>query len=111
MNELIALINFFDRNDLESDDRGNYRFTAMVNYSSNVKNIVEYTDVKITMEGFNGGKVSIAEEGELNIDDFHLDFLMNRQEYLCDETTGELIINGTSNKMRGAYMVKINPNI
>ena len=57
--------------------------------------------------GFDAGKISIAEIGELNIDEFHLDFQERFQKYVYDKSNQELIIQGNSPKMNGDYKVKI----
>lgn len=107
MENLINLTNFFNENDLKSDDYGNYKFKGKVEYYSNIKNVVEYPEIKITMAGYNGGKVSIEEVGELNVDEFHLDFEDRFQKYNYNDETKELIVSGKSPKMKGQYTVKI----
>ena len=107
MENLINLTKFFNENDLKSDDYGNYKFKGKVEYYSNIKNVVEYSEIKITMAGYNGGKVSIEEVGELNVDEFHLDFEDKFQKYNYDDETKELVVSGKSQKMNGQYTVKI----
>lgn len=107
MENLINLTKFFNENDLKSDDYGNYKFKGKVEYYSNIKNVVEYSEIKITMAGYNGGKVSIEEVGELNVDEFHLDFEDKFQKYNYDDETKELVVSGKSPKMNGQYTVKI----
>lgn len=107
MKNIINLQDFFNFNNLRSDSEGNYKFSGKVEYFSKIKNVVEYTEVRIIMHGYRGGKVSIAECGELNINEFHLDFEERYQNYEYDKDTKKLIIKGNSPKMRGKYEVKI----
>lgn len=107
MQNIISLTNFFNENDLKSDNYGNYKFQGKVEYFSNIKNVVEFSEIKITMAGYNGGKVSIDEVGELNVEEFHLDFEQDHQKYNYDNKTKELVVSGESKKMNGQYTVKI----
>lgn len=107
MQNIINLTNFFSENDLKPDDSGIYKFKGKVEYFSNIKNVVEFSEIKITMGGYNGGKVSIEETGELNVDEFHLDFEERFQKYNYDDETKELVVSGKSPKMNGQYTVKI----
>ena len=107
MQNIISLTNFFNENDLKSDSYGNYKFQGKVEYFSNIKNVVEFSEIKITMAGYDGGNVSIDEAGELNVEEFHLDFKQNRQIYNYDNKTKQLVVSGKSTKMNGQYTVKI----
>ena len=107
MQNIISLTNFFNENDLKSDSYGNYKFQGKVEYFSNIKNVVEFSEIKITMAGYNGEKVSIVEAGELNVEEFHLDFEQNHQKYNYDNKTKQLVVSGKSTKMNGQYTVKI----
>lgn len=107
MQNLISLTSFFSDNNLKSDDYGNFKFNGKVEYFNNIKNVVEFSQIAITMAGYNGGKVSINEVGELNVEDFHLDFEERFQKYNYDNENKKLVISGKSTKMKGQYTVKI----
>ena len=107
MQNIISLTNFFSENNLKSDDYGNYKFNGKVEYFSNIKNVVEFSEIKITMAGYNGGKISINEAGELNVEEFHLDFEERFQKYNYENETKELVVSGKSGKMNGKYTVRI----
>lgn len=107
MQNLINLTSFFSENNLEPDDYGNYKFNGKIEYFSNIKNVVEFSEIKIIMAGYNGGKVSIDEAGELNVEDFHLDFEDRFQQYNYDNVNKKLVVSGKSEKMNGQYKVKI----
>ncbi|MCK4077486.1 hypothetical protein [Acinetobacter radioresistens] len=107
MENLLALSEFFKGNNLKSDSYGNYKFNAKVTYKSRIKNVVEFTKVKIIMAGYNGGKISITETNELSSDEFHLDFVDRFQEYSYNNALGELVVVGESPKMAGKYTVDI----
>ncbi len=107
MDNVLALSAFFYGNNLKSDEYGNYRFKAFIEYSNNKKNVVEFSQVTIIMAGYNGGRISIEEIGDLSCEEFHLDFDERFQKYSYDENTKKLVVAGSSSKMDGEYSVKI----
>jgi hypothetical protein len=60
------------------------------------------------MDGMEAGKVSLDETDDLTADDFHLDFFPRFQTYKLDSEEN-LVVSGSSEKMHGAYTVKIQP--
>jgi hypothetical protein len=66
--------------------------------------------VRIQLSGYGSdGQLDIFESKHLNVDDFHLQIKPSWGKYTLEKTTGELVYNDTSDKMGGAYTIRILP--
>ena len=107
MDSRSAIFDFKTAEDLSNNEQGNLKFNAIVDYESNVKNVVENAVVTITQTGYDDAVVSIEEVGELDQDIFHLQFRPKFQKYSFDNKKNALIVEGSSPKMHGKYVVTI----
>lgn len=105
MDSIMAISNFMEENRLTSDEVGNVRFEALVDYRSPARSMKVLTQVKITRNGFNDGDIEIGECEDLNVTDYHLGSTRQYQTYSFNDD--KLLIKGTSNKMGGNYTITI----
>ena len=102
-----AIYEFKESCSLESDAFGNLTFDAVIVYRSPARNASEITNVKILRNGYEDGKISLTENGELVAEDYHLDFTTAYQKYEFLENDKKLLVTGNSTKMGGKYEVSI----
>ncbi len=111
MESFLAIHNFVERwRDQITDNFGKCIFKCLVNYNSNLGIKTFTTRVTIHRSGYDDGKVSLEESGEVVSERYHLDFSANYQEMEFDNSTNSLIIKGQSPKM-GVYRVQIIPTV
>jgi hypothetical protein len=108
MNNLKELGNFI--NSLKNTTQlsnGDLTINAKVNYkwNSNQREQTENLEVKIIQSGYKSGKISLNEGEYLTVDDVHLDFDPQYQDYKFQKGEG-LTISGNSGKA-GRYKVLI----
>lgn len=87
---------------------GESLFRGLVTYKAGNGSVSAETVVKICMNGFEEGKISLEESDELPVDRFHLDFSPDFQVYGVGDD-GALVVSGSSPKMGGKYSVTIRP--
>lgn len=109
MKSISAINELMESHNLKKDQFGNLHFEAFVEYQSNIKNTSEITSVTIIRNGYQDGQIKLDEEGDLNSDDFHLDFDIKYQSYRFSKENNSLLISGNSPKMSGKYSVLISP--
>lgn len=109
MNHHLEIFEFVNNSELPTDAYGNCEFKAFIEYRSKVKNMGSITTVKIIRNGYEEGKIQLEENDELNIDDFHLDFVTQFQKYQYNKSSKKFTITGSSPKMKGSYSVTISP--
>jgi len=109
MKSFIAIRDFVKKWDEQIVDRNsNCRFKCLVNYNSSNGTTTFPSKATIIRSGYDDGKVSLEEYGEVVSEKYHLDFSANCQDLEFDDTTNSLIIKGKSAKM-GTYKVQITP--
>lgn len=91
------------------DSCGSCTFEGEILYEFQGTHISDYAPVKITRNGYEEGKVTLTESGELHSDRLHLDFSPNFQTYSFDSSSRALVISGNSKKMSGNYIVIVKP--
>ena len=84
-------------------------FLANVAFHSPKGTAVERTNVRVIMNGLDEGQIDIDERGDLMVNQFHLKFLPNFQSFIFDEDNGTLVVEGSSDKIGGDYLVRIHP--
>ena len=104
-----AIHEFMETHNLDKDSFGNLHFSAIVEYRSPFRNLSEITNVKITRNGYDDGKISLDETDELLADEYHLDFTLHFQDYKFSESNKKLTVIGDSSKMGGKFSVSISP--
>lgn len=109
MKSFDAIHDFMKAHNLDGDQFGNLQFEAFVEYRSPARNTSKITNVKIIRNGYQDGKISLEETGDLIAKDYHLDFTADYQEYQFSEEDEKLSVSGTSSKMGGKYNVAISP--
>lgn len=107
MQSILAMTNFVEDLSLDKDPFGHCEFSALVEYSSSVRNATDITTVKFIRNGYDDGKIQLTEGDELNTDNFHMDFTPDHQVYVFDSKERTLVVTGRSGKMGGDYTVKI----
>jgi hypothetical protein len=105
MRSSLAVNDFLDEHELEKDSFGHCEFRGLVEYTSNVINASEITIIKLIRNGYNDGDIQITENGDLNYENFHLDFTTNYQNYTFNTADNSLVVSGNSGKMGGNYQV------
>lgn len=107
LNSFIALTNFIDANDIETDAYGNCHFQAIVQYTSSLFNDITMTSVKFIRNGYDDGRITLDENQKLPQDKCHIDFTPDFQEYEFNAITKKLLVKGKSVKMGGNYLVEL----
>ncbi|MBW3140071.1 hypothetical protein KUV56_11180 [Ferrimonas balearica] len=107
MNSHIAINNFIEANDITRDIFGHCTFEGMIEYTSKACRVNSTSTVRILRNGYNDGEINIHENETLNIENYHLDFNTDYQDYIYSIETNELKVFGNSKKMKGEYVVSI----
>lgn len=90
---------------------GNYVFTAMITYISVRRGTErENCTLQIIRNGMQDGEIIIYANGVLQSETHHLGFTEKWQTYEFDKQNGALVVTGSSDKMGGAYSVRILPS-
>ena len=105
-----ALYEFIVHHKIDMDSVGNCTFNAKVDYESPSNSVLTTTRVRFVRNGYDDGKVEIAENEELQPESYHLDVTAKWQDYRFDLSSGKLIVVGSSPKMGGSYVIQISPN-
>lgn len=103
----IELGDFLTCHSIPKDPSGNSRFFATVTYESKMSTITTQMDVFVQGHSYNSGTIKLTENPDLDVNQFHLDFTPTYQKYTFRKDTEKLVIEGTSNKMGGKYIVTI----
>jgi len=109
MESVLAVTDFVNEHKLTKDSFGHCEFRGFVEYTSCLRNTFEITTIKFVRNGYNDGDIQLTESGELNSDDFHLDFSTDYQKYAFNTADSSLVISGSSRKMGGKYHVTLKP--
>jgi hypothetical protein len=88
---------------------GNCTFKADITYCFAGQVVEDDTVVTIIRNGYQDGRVALAEGVILSPEIFHLDFSPDFQRYKYDKSDHALQVEGSSPKMRGTYKVVIAP--
>jgi hypothetical protein len=107
---LMELMAFLQANIEKTRDKatGGYSFGARVAYHHNSETKTFNTTVTVETGAWNGGKVSMTENGECpSSSTHHLDFEPKFQSMLFDRPSNLMVIKGNSQKMGGDYQVTI----
>ena len=100
------------RNDLgDVRQTGRFRIWAKVSYHSPKIDEQDRTHVTIHFDGYDQGAIDIEETSDLSAQDFHLRFTTDWQQYTFDSDNDTLVVEGSSEKMGGEYMVRIHPRV
>ena len=110
MESFIAIRELMESHNLKKSQVGNLRFEALIEYQSALRHTSGITTVTIIRNGYQDGEIKIEELGELNSDNFHLDFDTKHQKYSFLKVEKSLLISGSSKKMGGKYRVYISPS-
>ncbi|OYV49079.1 MAG: hypothetical protein B7X10_02270 [Burkholderiales bacterium 21-58-4] len=104
-----AVYDFMVAHSLETDANGNCRFSAIIDYSSRLQNDKSVTEVRFVRNGYDDGRILLAANSVLSVNNYHLEFNERFQTYEYVNETKELVIKGNSGKMGGNYSVTIVP--
>ena len=88
----LAMTDFMDAHRLETDPMGNCYFTGIVEYDSPLRKTSAVTGVSFIRNGWKDGEIKLEETNNLFVDEYHLDFNTDFQEYLVDSSTKKLLI-------------------
>jgi len=88
---------------------GRFKVWCRVSYHAPAQNGLGDTLVTILFDGYEQGQINIDETDELTLADFHLQFSPDFQSYSFDTDNDTLVVEGSSQKMGGGYMVRIHP--
>ncbi|WP_116138075.1 hypothetical protein [Trinickia diaoshuihuensis] len=108
--ELYDFVEFWHgKEGFEVHPNGNCEFLGQVTFEAANETEADTTTVRLIRNGYNDGKVSLAETDVLSAARFHLDFSPDYQAYEFRSADGALVISGKSSKMGGAYCVTLLP--
>jgi roadblock/LC7 domain-containing protein len=107
MDSILAMTDFVEALSLEGGSLEHGDFRILVEYKSSLRNVTEITTATFIRNGYNDGEIKLAENGELNSDNYHMDFTPSYQVYAFNSEECALIITGSSGKMGGNYKVKL----
>ena len=92
--------------DFDQAANGDVIFNAKIIFYVGGNRIEETLNVKLVLQGYNGGTVSIEDEGDqITRARFHTEFKSQFGKYSFDSNTSTLIIEDKSTKM-GSYKVE-----
>ena len=95
------------------DVRQSGRFKVWCRVSFHAPNGDAFEDTLVTLlfDGYEQGRIDIDEMGELTVEDFHLRFSPDFQSFTFDTDNDTLVVEGSSPKMGGDYMVRMHPRV
>ena len=93
---------------MEVNPYGNSNCKAQVSYNSLLGTQKYKTNVTLIRNGYDDGRISLDEIGDLLSEDYHLDFTARIQTVCFSKKTKKLTVKGRSPKM-GEYKVVITP--
>lgn len=90
------MLDYIEENNLKMDSFGNCQFQALVKYKSSTNIFSEMTEVKFIRNGYDDGKITVFEKGELKSENCYLEYSARFQNYKFSQK--EFIIEGFSKK-------------
>lgn len=101
-----AIKDFLQDNSLQPKN-ARIMFNGYVSYSSKSHSPSGKAEIRIELSGYNAEGRIVVEGADFDINDVHIEFLPQYQDYIYDKVKKTLSIIGSSQKMAGDYKVTI----